>query len=362
MNKFWYKTTLTMGVIVSLSGCNQQTAEMESAPVSQTKVQVIQLGDLAATSQKHFSGVVKPHEKVDLSFRVPGTINNIAVKAGDSVVKGQLIAQLDDHDYQVVLQELEAKMLEAQSAHKLAKAELQRVQQAAQDDAIAQVNLDRAISGYERSQSAIKVVEKNIQRAKDTLAYTHLYAPYDGVVGRVNFDTYEQTLAGVAVATIQDNKEFEIEVDVPESLIHHFEMGQTGTVSWYQSDVKLDATVAEIAPLPHLIKQTYPVTYRITQTDDRLFSGKSVSLTADIAQPVSAHCIPYSAIAGDDQSMHINVVRYQHIEQVPVELEFIDAYQACVFGDLKAGEHIVVSGTHYLSPGDMVEQMIVRAQ
>lgn len=93
-------------------------------------------------------------------FRVPGTINNIAVKAGDSVVKGQLIAQLDDHDYQVVLQELEAKMLEAQSAHKLAKAELQRVQQAAQDDAIAQVNLDRAISGYERSQSAIKVVKK----------------------------------------------------------------------------------------------------------------------------------------------------------------------------------------------------------
>ncbi|MCV5276044.1 hypothetical protein OFC49_35485, partial [Escherichia coli] len=77
-------------------------------------------------------------------------------------------------------------MLEAQSAHKLAKAELKRVKQATSDDAIASVNLDRAISSYERSLSAVKVVEKNIQRAKDALRYTTLRAPFTGIVADVS--------------------------------------------------------------------------------------------------------------------------------------------------------------------------------
>ncbi|MCV6037316.1 HlyD family secretion protein, partial [Escherichia coli] len=85
------------------------------------------------------------------------------VNKGSVVEKGQVIATLDKHDYQVSLEELQARMLEAQSAHKLAKAELKRVKQATSDDAIASVNLDRAISSYERSLSAVKVVEKNIQ-------------------------------------------------------------------------------------------------------------------------------------------------------------------------------------------------------
>lgn len=362
MNKLWHKTAISLSVIVALSGCNQQTPAVESGPSNALNVQVIQLEDEATRSKKQFSGLVKAHQEVSLSFRVPGTIETIAIKAGDRVEKGQLIAQLDDHDYQVALQELEAKMLEAQSAHKLANAELKRVQQATLDDAIAQVNLDRAISGYERSLSAIKVVEKNIQRAKDTLRYTQLKAPYDGVIGRVDFEAYEQTLPGVAIATLQDSDQYEIEVDVPESLIHHFQLGQTGEVSWYQSPTSLDAVVTEIGPTPHLIKQTYPVTYRINQQHQDLFVGKSVSLSASITQPTSAHCIPYSALSGEGQSLHINVVRDHSIEQVPVKLQFIDASQACIKGNLNLGENVVVSGTHYLSQGDQVAQMIVRNQ
>ncbi|MCV5664160.1 biotin/lipoyl-binding protein, partial [Escherichia coli] len=86
-------------------------------------------------------------------FRVPGTVESVFVNKGSVVEKGQVIATLDKHDYQVSLEELQARMLEAQSAHKLAKAELKRVKQATSDDAIASVNLDRAISSYERSLS-----------------------------------------------------------------------------------------------------------------------------------------------------------------------------------------------------------------
>lgn len=350
----------------SLSGCNHatdtdanHTPELQQSP-TQTKLQVIQLGDSTTNTEKHFSGVIRSQEQASLAFRVPGTIEEIMVLKGDRVIKGQVIAQLDPHDYQVALEELQAKMLEAQSVHKLAKSELKRVKQATEDDAIASVNLDRAISGYERSFSAIKVVEKNIQRAKDTLSYTELKAPFDGVIGQVDFEQHEQILPGIALASLQDNLQLEVEIDVPETLVKHFDIGQIGSVSWYQSEQALQAYVTEIAPLPHLIKQTYTVTYRIDKGNATLFPGKSVSLSTHIGDNQYDYCVPYSALVGSKESLHINLVRDQKVVSQPVELSSIDAYQACIKGEVQANDYVVVSGSHYLSNGQSANDIVVR--
>ncbi len=273
-----------------------------------------------------------------------------------------MIARLDPHDYQVALEELEAKMLEAISAHKLAKSELRRVKQAAQDDAIASVNLDRAVSGYERSLSAVKVVEKNIQRAKDTLSYTQLKAPFDGVVGQINFEEHEQILPGISLASLQDNRQLEVEIDVPETLIEPFEIGQSGVISWYGSKDYLNAYVTEIAPLPHLVKQTYTVTYRIEKGSTQLFPGKSVSLSTYIGHNQQEYCVPYSALLGSKDQLHINLVRDSKVVSTPVELSSLDAYQACISGDMSGKDYVVVSGSHYLSDGDRADDLVVRRQ
>lgn len=353
--------SIAIGLVIGLTGCNQ-TQVVEQTKVSQKTLQVIELADSEAQSTKHFSGVVRSQESAELAFRVPGTITHIHVVKGQSVQQGDLIAQLDPHDYQVALEELEARKLEAVSAHKLAKAELKRIKQATQDDAIASVNLDRAVSGYERSLSAIKVVDKNIQRAKDTLRYTQLRAPFDGVIGSVDFDAHEQILPGIAVATLQDNMQLEVEVDVPENLIEQFNLGQQGKVSWYQSKTALNAQVTEIAPLPHLIKQTYTVTYRIDAENNSLFPGKAVSLSTNLGMAQGAYCIPYSALVGEKQDMHVNLVRDLHVVKTPVELESLDAYQACVKGEMEGGDHVVVSGSHYLSDGDRADKLVLRVQ
>ncbi|GAL35144.1 probable Co/Zn/Cd efflux system membrane fusion protein [Vibrio maritimus] len=274
--------------------------------------------------------------------------------------KGDIIARLDPHDYQVALEELQAKMLEAQSAHKLAKAELKRVKLATEDNAIASVNLDRATSGYERSLSAVKVVDKNIQRAKDTLRYTQLVAPFDGVIASVGFDAHEQVLPGIAVATMQDNSTLDVEIDVPENMIDQFSINDKGSVTWYQSDSTLNAHVTEIAPLPHLIKQTYTVTYTLDNASQQLFSGKSVTVSSQAAVATDSFCIPYSALVGEKETMHINLVRDNEVVATPVELKSLDAYQACISGNVKGDDYVVVSGSFYLKDGDVADKLVLR--
>nr|WP_239670649.1 efflux RND transporter periplasmic adaptor subunit [Vibrio variabilis] len=251
-------------------------------------------------------------------------------------------------------------MLEAKSAHKLAKAELKRVKQATDDNAIASVNLDRATSGYERSLSAVKVVDKNIQRAKDTLSYTYLVAPFDGVIASVNFDAHEQVLPGIAVMSMQDNAKFDVEIDVPENMINQFSINDSGSVSWYQSDTAINAHVTEIAPLPHLIKQTYTVTYTLDNEHQRLFAGKSVTVSSQSAVAKNAFCVPYSALVGEKENMHVNLVRDHKVISAPVTLNSLDAYQACISGNVRGDDYVVVSGSFYLKDGDVADKLVIR--
>ncbi|GAM64006.1 RND efflux system [Vibrio ishigakensis] len=358
--KYAFPLIPVMGSLI-LMGCKgAQVTETATTSPDPRPLQVIQVA--SASPSYSFNGVVHAQEKVNLSFRVPGTIQEVLVKQGDNVEKGQVIARLDPHDYELVLQELKAKKLEAVSAHKLAKAELARVRQASADNAIAQVNLDRATSGYERSLAAIQVVNKNIQRAQDTIGYTELKAPFTGVIGNVNYDDHEQILPGIAVATLQNNGRLEVEVDVPENLIEEFELGQQADVSWYQGKDVLGAKVTEIAPLPHLIKQTYSVVYTLDAEHKALFPGKTVTVQTEVVASEFASCVPYSAIVGDKEHLHVNLVRDAKVVSTPVEIKAIDAYQACILGDITNNDYVIVSGSHFVKDGDPAQNLLVRAE
>ncbi|KLV03706.1 hemolysin D [Photobacterium aquae] len=359
MNAFT-QCAIAIAIAPLLVGCNQQQTAPKSPSPASRPLEVIELKSATSYSNKHFSGIVHAKDSAALAFRVPGTVQQLLVKKGDKVQKGDVVARLDPHDYQVVLDELNAKMLEAQSAHKLANAELRRVRQATQDDAIAKVNLDRAISGYERSLSAIKVVEKNIQRATDALRYTELRAPFSGIMGHINIEAHEQILSGAPVLILQDTSILDVDIDVPENLIEHFSLGQKAAINWYNATRPIPASVSEIAAQPHPIKQTYTVTLAVAETNDSLFSGKAVTVSTALNHHSNAYCLPYSALVGSKAELHINRIRDSLIVRTPVSLQAVDAYQACVYGELQEGDYVVVSGSHYLKDGDPATQLQVR--
>lgn len=196
--------------------------------------------------------------------------------------------------------ELEARLDEAKAAKTLADIELKRVKQATSDNAIAEVNLDRAVSGYKRSQAMVKVVEQNLQKAKDALSYTELTAPFDGVVGKRFSEQFEQAAPGLPVFTLHQPNHLQAVVDIPESLINQFESQPSGAVSWYGNNTPIPATLKEISTLPDPIKQTYQLTYQLDQTaltmDNSALPGKAIQLNIAFAQGEGQYCIPYSAI------------------------------------------------------------------
>jgi len=321
-------------------------------------VEVIELHPESFYSQKQFSGILQSTEKSKLSFRVPGMIEQIFVKEGEKVKKGQLLARLDPHDFEVKLSELRARNDEAKAAYDLAEIELTRVKQATDDDAIAKINLDRAISGYKRSEAMLDVMQKNIQKAQDALSYTELKAPFDGVIALQRFDKFEQILPGLSMFTLHKLDTLEAVIDVPENMMALFITAKKASVHWYKSDMVVNATYYERSTQPDPIKQTYRVTFKLDNVPVEVLPGKSITLSIAMQQSEDNFCLPYSALVGESSSQYLLTVVKGKVKEVPVQVEEFDANVVCLKGDLQEGQKVIVTGASFLEQGDSVGPML----
>ncbi|MGF1792015.1 efflux RND transporter periplasmic adaptor subunit [Photobacterium profundum] len=359
-----------------LSGCTDAPAM--TADKSPRPIQVIQLKALDSTSVKRFSGVLESADSANLAFRVPGTITEILFNAGDTILQGQVIARLDPNDYQVTVLELDARLAEAKAAHKLAALELKRVKQATGDNAIAEVNLDRAISGYERSKAMVQVVQQNLRKAQDALSYTELKAPFDGVIGHRFFDQFEQAAPGIPAFSLHQPNQLQAVIDVPENLANQFisikraqiqqrqsqgnsDLQQTEhtnqqqiNVSWYGSQQSIPATLKEISTIPDPIKQTFTATFLLSQTDDSLLAGKAIQLDVPFQQMNNQYCVPYSSLISSNNQQSVFLVKDNIAVQTPVSVNALNANKACITGKLQAGDKVVTAGVHFLETGIQV--------
>lgn len=357
--------TACSGII--LSGCDTQPKV--SFTENKQPVQVVQLQQHQKQQSQQFTGQVRSAKSSAIAFRVPGLIQEIYVKPGETVVKDQVLARLDPHDYHVTVRELQARLSEAKSVYQLARIELNRVKQAVNDDAMSTVSLDRAQGAFQRSEAQLKVTKQNLLRAQDLLSYSELKAPFDGVIATKNFEVFEQVASGVSVMTIHTLDDLEVEVDVPENLIVNVEKGQTAQVSWYGFSEPLMASVAEKETLPDLIKQTYKVTYKldsIKELEQPILPGKSVTLVASFQSNNDTYCVPYSSVLGNENRHFVFKIeesknsKSNRVKSVGVNIEEFQADSICVSGVLNSTDHIVVAGGSYLVNGDEIGQVRVR--
>lgn len=350
---------LVLPLAASLSGCSGDSAINEVVKARPVFVQPLAVsGDV---ERKGFNGVTQSVISADISFRVPGTVEKVLVVVGQVVEVGQVLAQLDAHDYEVVVIELEARQQEAQAAQTFYQAEYDRIKQASKNQAVAEVNLERALSNLAKSQASLKVVEQNLIKARDAVRYTVLKAPFDGVVGDVGIEDFEHILPAVPVMELHQQDFLETIVDVPENQLHRFKKGQQANIKWFGSNSNHPATLVEISTVPHPIKQTYDVVFAFNEEARDILPGKSV--TVDVSLEITEtrdFCVPFSAVLqeGVDNYIYLTSEQDRKVTRKQVKVERIADNELCISGELSPEQLIVTAGAHYLNDGQIVGTLL----
>jgi RND family efflux transporter MFP subunit len=270
------KLSLILLVLTVLAGCKSDypssgkaaSPDSKSAPrqVKTAKVSEMPIGETVTVN-----GSLAAYDRVTVSTKVPGRLQTISVDLGSTVRKGQVIAQLEQQDYKLRVQQAEAALAQARARlglspdggdDRVSAEETGTVRQARAVLEDAKLKRDRAArlvqqgitprAEYESVDSEYKVALSRYQDAleeirnrqgllaqrrselalaKQQLADTVVYAPMDGVVQEKKSSSGEYLAAGAPVVDLVKMDPLRLRVDVSERDSHNVRLGQSVRVS-----------------------------------------------------------------------------------------------------------------------------------
>ena len=134
------------------------------------------------------TGRLIPDEEVNLSFETSGKIVSINFTEGTHVVKGELLAKVNDGPLQAQLKKLESQL-------QLAQDRVYRQSALLEKDAVSK-------EAYEEAQTNLASLKADIELVKENIAQTELRAPFDGIIGLRQVSEGAFASTGTIVATL----------------------------------------------------------------------------------------------------------------------------------------------------------------
>lgn len=121
-------------------------------------------------------------DKVELTTRVSGVVDQVLVKVGQRVSKGAVLLRLDRTILQARLDEAAAEFARAQADETDAKRDLERAQELFNRTVSSTTELDAATLRHVRAQAGLSAANARRAIAQKNLNDAELKAPFDGVV------------------------------------------------------------------------------------------------------------------------------------------------------------------------------------
>ncbi|NIP39422.1 MAG: efflux RND transporter periplasmic adaptor subunit [Candidatus Dadabacteria bacterium] len=283
-------------VLIIACGDEQKVAEL-IRPVKYTEV--IQTG---GNRSRSFSGIAKAGIESDLSFKVSGTILYLPVNVGDTVKKGDIIAELDPQDYLLKKQEAEATLISAQAQARNSDADYARIKELYENNNASKGELDSARALAESARAQVDAAQKRLDIDNLQLSYTKLVSPVDGSIAEVPVDINENVNAGTTIVFITSGKEVKVEVAIPEILISKIEKDSIASVRFDSMPEKsFTARVTEVGVSSTAAATTYPVTVELQKTDEQLLPGMAAEVSFEFKNGEKERIIVPIVAVGEDK-------------------------------------------------------------
>lgn len=337
-----------------------------------------------------------------IGTRTTGLVQKMFIDIGDYVKKGQLIAIIDQREfkkdiqkiksqiqkaknkleqinqlYPVKIKESEKNIQVAKSEYDFAQWKFEREKKLLKEGfttkenfevakkqldttkaklKLAEETLKRLKIEYETekklAQDDIKILKKELEKAKIKLSYTEIYSPIDGIVSNVVAREGETLVAGLQageLVTILKPDKLEIQIFVDETDIGKVKPGQM--VNYHVDafpDKKFTGKITKIYPEP-IVKQNivYYLAIVPVKTDYAYYLRPEMTVYTKIIAGIkkNAIIIPNSAIRFEKGKQYVYVIKDGKPQIRYIKTGWIDEKHTEVLEGLKEGEVIATKFT-----------------
>ncbi len=152
------------------------------------------------TTYSEFTGHTTAVETVDIRARVQGYLESYNFTPGEPVTAGQLLFIIEPDLYQAQVDQAAATLQGNEAQLTAAETQLEITQAIFQRSAGSRTELVQRTQQRDLAKAQVEIARANLEQAKLNLAYTHIYAPFDGRIDRNLVDV--GNLVGAGQATV----------------------------------------------------------------------------------------------------------------------------------------------------------------
>jgi len=233
---------------------------MQKEQATAITVEVMKVNTYSDTLYQNYIGKIEEEFSSSLSFFVPGNVEQVYVKEGQYVDKGQILASLNRENLQSTKDAAMAMLKQAEDAY-------HRMEQLHENGSVTELQWMEMLTQLEKAKSSANIASKNLSAAD-------LHAPFAGIIGKRNIEKGMYVMPTMEALSLLSNKNVNIKVAIPENIISSVYSGQKAKIQVgalnnrrYEGKVEKKGVVAN--PLSH----SYEIIIPIANTDKQLMPG-----------------------------------------------------------------------------------------
>jgi RND family efflux transporter MFP subunit len=288
------------------------------------------------------SSTLETDQQADVLSKTDGLVTRMLVDEGAQVAKGQVLAELEDADKRIALQQA---TLRAEAARR----EYDRAQRAHQDQLISQQEFDRLRNLHDLAQA-------DVESAALNLSYTKILAPFGGRIVDRAVVQGRHVKPGEKLFTLANLSTLLARVYLPEKDVAGLRLGQAAEfVLDAAGGQRLPGRVVKISPVVDTGTGTVKITVEALAVTPAARPGSYATVRIVTDTHRDAILVPKGAVVREDAVDYLFVAQGDRAKRCKVTLGYPSDGRVEVTAGLTGREPVVVAGQGSLKDGARVD-------
>ncbi len=338
-------------------------AKKTEPPLPASRVLVTTISSNEMGEEERFNGTFMPRIQTMLSFRASGKVINRYVEVGDIVKQGAVLARLDGEDYGLAEQTAQQQLVAARADSEQAAREEARLKNLVADGTVSRSEYEQVLSKKVASAAVTAQAEKQLNLNQNKVSYLSLVAPQSGVISDIRFEVGQVVGEGQPVATLSDQSEMELAVDLPDYMVKDISAWRAHAKFWSSDSTvppqDMELKLRRLSPVASGMSQSFEARYTLVglkhEAMAQLKQGMSAQVVLQRITPSAGVTLPSGAVGKTNASTFVWVVTNDHhLKRVPVNVVRFAESTIQVTG-LTNGMQVVTVGIQKLDDNMTVE-------
>jgi RND family efflux transporter MFP subunit len=301
--------------VVTRAAENSRLHDWTEAQALPTVAVVTPVGG-ATSSGLDLPGRLEAYSRASIYARISGYLKSWKYDIGAQVKAGTVLAEIETPDLDQQLLQGRADLGTAQANADLAQTTATRWQQILKSGAVAKQDVDEKLGDLRAKQAMVKAAQANVERLVAMKNFTHLVAPFDGVVTARNTDVGALINAGSSAGgtgqelfVVSDTHKLRVYVNVPQNYVPSVPAGTKAKIVVPEHAEKTyTATVDSSAQSVNASSGTTLMQLSVDNAAGELLPGSYASVHLDLPGNAAALSVPASALIFDAKGLSIATV------------------------------------------------------